>query len=95
MLSKRHVTIRTGEAGHPILAEPSRGASPGWPRWNRLLQDASGFIATAEDEMQTYFDDRTEAWQETERAETFQELLNSLTELRQLVNNRLDECPKR
>src|SRR5216683_8357206 len=47
-------------------------------RWHALLDQARLSLARARDEMQAYYDDRSEAWQEGERAATLQERLDTL-----------------
>lgn len=56
----------------PIASMPSQ------ERWNALLEAARAYIETAQGEMQSYFDDRSEEWQESERGETIQERLTQL-----------------
>jgi hypothetical protein len=61
---------------------------PGEARWTKAFQHAAMLVATTVSEMEEYYDARSEAWQESERGETFadrlsaaQELLSSLDEL--------------
>lgn len=56
----------------PIPTLPSR------TRWQALLEHARHALETARDEMQTYYDDRSETWQDGERAAILQEQLDSL-----------------
>jgi hypothetical protein len=51
---------------------------PAAPRWNALLEAARASIETARDEMQSYFDDRSEEWQEGERGQAMQERIEQL-----------------
>ena len=46
---------------------------PGWPRWNATFRMAHSLIDGAVSEMQDYFDERLETWQESERGENHQE----------------------
>ena len=41
----------------------------GWPRWNAAIEAARELVERTVEEMQEYFDDRSEDWQESERAE--------------------------
>jgi hypothetical protein len=56
----------------PIPTLPSRA------RWHALLDQARCALEGARDEMQTYYDDRSEAWQQGERAATLQDQLDHL-----------------
>jgi hypothetical protein len=51
---------------------------PSRARWQALLAQARLFLETARDEMQAYYDDRSEAWQQGDRAATLQDQLDSL-----------------
>ena len=51
---------------------------PDTPRWNALLDAARANIETARGEMQTYFDERSEEWQEGDRGQTMQERIEQL-----------------
>jgi hypothetical protein len=51
---------------------------PGWPRWNATFRMAHGLIDGAVSEMQDYYDDRSDAWQESDRGEDHQERIASV-----------------
>ncbi len=57
---------------------PSLPTLPSHARWQALLAQARLFLETARDEMQAYDDDRSEAWQQGERAATLQEHLDTV-----------------
>lgn len=59
----------------PIPTLPSRA------RWHALLAQARLSLETARDEMQAYHDDRSEAWQQGERAAALQDHLDALAQL--------------
>ena len=59
----------------PIPTLPSRA------RWHALLGPGPTALETARDEIQAYHDDRSDAWQEGERAAALQEHLDALTQL--------------
>jgi len=71
--------------GLPLL--PAIANIPGHARWNAMLLYAQTLLNDAADEMQEYHDDRSEQWQESEKAE---ELLAKL-ELLQGVADQLQE----
>ena len=62
-------------AAAPIPTLPSR------PRWHALVAQARLSLETARDEMQAYHDDRSEAWQQGERAAALQDHLDALAQL--------------
>ena len=51
--------------GLPAL--PAISTMPGVARWNTALLHAAQILSTVQSEMESYFDDRTELWQESER----------------------------
>ena len=59
-------------ATRPIPSMPSK------ERWQALLDAARANLATAQAEMQSYFEDRSEEWQESEKGEAFQERLTQI-----------------
>ena len=76
--------IRQAEARNRERAEkglpaaPPVSTMPGTARWNALLAQARAAIGTAQEEMQAYFDDRSEEWQEGERGEAMQARIDAL-----------------
>ena len=56
---------------------PAITTMPGWPRWNASLNTARELVERTVEEMQDYFDDRSDTWQESERGEDHQERLAS------------------
>jgi len=64
----RQVTLAS--KGLPAL--PVIATMPGWPRWNASFASAQELIAETLCQMQDYFEDRSESWQEGERGEDHQ-----------------------
>jgi len=62
----------------PLPAIPS---IPGNARWNAALRQAKWFVETTAGEMQEYYEERSEPWQESERGTTFEERLNAVQEM--------------
>jgi hypothetical protein len=52
---------------------------PGYRRWNKAVASACQLLEIIRDEMQDYYDQRSERWQESERGEDFQERIESLS----------------
>lgn len=65
------------EKGLPPL--PRLSTVPGNARWTKILERAAVLLSTVVDERDAYRDDRSEAWQESERAETFQEITDAIS----------------
>jgi hypothetical protein len=62
---------------------------PGRARWQALLTQARLALETAHDEMHAYYEDRSEAWQQGERAAALAEQIDQL----EVVLNDLDALP--
>ena len=79
----RELNAKGLPGGAPIPSMPSA------VRWNALLDQAESLLQTLADEMSSYWDDRSEAWQESDRGEemqqkiaTAEEVLDALREVR-------------
>jgi hypothetical protein len=60
---------------------PAIPTMPGTARWRALESQASVALSSVRDEMQEYFDDRSVAWQESERGEEFSARLDSIRDV--------------
>lgn len=77
---------RTRQTQARLAEQQAKGLPPAAPmptlpshaRWHALIAQARLCVETARDEMQGYIDDRSEAWQEGERAAVLQERLDQL-----------------
>ena len=65
--------------GLPAL--PAIPTMPGRARWDAMIEQAHTLLSEAVDEMQSYHDDRTEQWQESERAEALLATMEFLQEV--------------
>lgn len=54
---------------------------PSWARWRALIAQAQGLLQTAVEEMTSYGDERSEAWQESARAEELREQIAALEQI--------------
>ena len=68
------------QKGLPPL--PAIPTLPGNARWAAMLGQARMLLCEAAQEMQSYHDDRSEAWQQSDRA---QELLDRMEQLEELI----------
>jgi hypothetical protein len=74
---QRQVVLRQLEAkGLPAL--PAIPAMPGWRRWNQAMAHAENLVTVVQGEMESYYDDRSEAWRQSDRGEEFQQKLQDL-----------------
>ena len=66
------------QKGLPML--PAIPTLPGNVRWRAMIEQAQALLSAATEEMQTYHDDRSEQWQESDRGAQFLDKLESLQE---------------
>ncbi len=67
---------------------PAGAAIPTMPsmaRWRALAEQAERILKALQDEMEDYRDDRSEQWQESDKASTFQEAIDRVAEALQTV----------
>ncbi len=69
--------------GLPAL--PAISTIPGATRWRQAITNATVPLSMVAEEMESYFDDRSEAWQESDKGETFREHLDAICEARDMV----------
>ena len=60
---------------------------PSMTRWKALHDQARAALQAIQDEMQAYYDDRSEQWQESDRAQQFQEILDRVGDAYQAVDD--------
>lgn len=61
--------------------QPSRiSLKPGYRRWQMLLADAQRRVQATAEEMQSYYDERSEKWRE-ERGEEFMDRLDAVLDI--------------
>jgi hypothetical protein len=56
-------------------------ATPGHARWNKAIRITDALLAAVCGEMQRYYNDRSEHWQDGERGEAFQERLDAIVDV--------------
>ena len=64
-----------------LPAAPAIATLPGEKRWRALLENAHAALVCAHEEMQAYYDERSEVWQESQRGETLLERIEILESL--------------
>jgi hypothetical protein len=63
-----------------VPALPGVATIPGHPRWEALTRQADLLLRTTLEEMQAYYDQRSESWQESERGAEFLERVQAIEE---------------
>lgn len=56
-------------------------SAPGQRRWKAMTAGALSLLETAVAEMEIYYEERSERWQEGHRAEALSEMMESLSEI--------------
>jgi hypothetical protein len=69
---------RCAQAGKIVQAADPIPSAPGPRRWKATLNKASVLLDCAMREMQGYFDQHSEAWQESQPGESLTEMLESV-----------------
>lgn len=69
--------------GLPTL--PAIPTLPGTARWQAALAQAHHLLEAICTEMQTYADERSDAWQQSERAQEFTERLDALEAIHEAI----------
>jgi hypothetical protein len=68
-------------AAKGLPALPALPTVPGYSRWRHAVEQARALLETVQAEMEDYAEQRSEQWQETERAETFNEQMDGIADL--------------
>lgn len=71
---------RKEQEGKGLPPLPTVATLPGHRRWQALLRQADLLLRTVQEEMQDYFHERSETWQQGERGEAFLESLQAVQE---------------
>jgi hypothetical protein len=79
---RRQAAARLQERADPRLPSlPAISSIPARVRWNAVIRRCADLLALIRDESASYYDDRSEAWQEGERGEAHTEQVEALTEI--------------
>jgi hypothetical protein len=84
---QRQRDARTAALVNNAPPPPAVATMPGIHRWKALHDQARAAIQIMAEEMRGYYDDRSEQWQESDRGEAFQEMIDRADELRQTVED--------
>jgi len=75
---RRAAAVKAQAAIAPLPALPALPTIPGDARWRIAMQHSYCLAEQTIEQMNEYFNDRREAWQEGERGEDFQERTEAL-----------------
>ena len=79
---KRRDAARDEELrGKGLPPMPLISTMPGTRRWKGMLDLARALVQGVCDERESYYDDRSEEWQESERGETFQQHSDEIADM--------------
>ena len=66
---RQALTRQSEQAAKGLPALPAIPSLPGHARWRGMISQAQMLLSTASEEMASYFEDRSEAWQDSAQAE--------------------------
>ena len=85
--ARREQVRQVGLAAKGLPALPTISSLPGWSRWNASFQAAHQLMAESLSEMQDYFEERSESWQESQRGEDYQEKIASVEAIQEALSD--------
>ena len=86
-LERQKAALRALIAAKNIPVGAAVRAIPSTLRWKALSEQAQNILQTLQSEMDAYHDERSEAWQESEKGEAFQETIERVAEALESVQN--------
>jgi hypothetical protein len=84
--ARREQALRDQAKERGLPALPPLPTLPGTARWNAALALAYRLVEEVGEQMQTYFDDRSPSWQESERARDFMDRLEAVEVAREALD---------
>jgi len=78
---RRSQALAALQAAKGLPPLPAIATIPGWPRWRQLLAQMEQAARDMHEQMQSYHDERTDEWQESDKAEDFSEKMNAIEAL--------------
>lgn len=84
---RRQAEARKAPPGPGLPVLPPIATRPGPARWGALTRQAARLLQVVEEEMDAYYEQRSEAWQDSERGESFRERLEAVQEAQLAVDD--------
>jgi len=78
--------LRCREQARAARGRAPLPSQPGRRRWASLCGQALSLVEQMAQEMEVYYDQRSEAWQDSERGEAFTEVMESLTQIAEALS---------
>ena len=88
---RRDQTIKALQHAKGLMPLPAIATIPGWSRWRQVLGLVEQALREVHDQMQTYYDDRSEDWQDSDKAQEFNDTMDAVEELVDKVAECRDE----
>jgi hypothetical protein len=66
------------EAAKGLAPLPPIATIPGWRRWRQVIEQVEQALREVHEQMQSYYDDRSEEWQSSDKAEEFTTKMESV-----------------
>ena len=82
---RRDQTLTVLQQAKGLTPLPSIPTMPGWSRWRQVLGLAEQALREVHEQMNTYYDDRSQEWQESDKAQEFTDRMDAGEELLQQV----------
>lgn len=81
----KHPQLATGT----LTALPGSSQIPGTVRWRQAIVQVQELLEMVEQEMQDYYDQRSDKWQEGDKGDSFQSRIDAIAESREKVEDLL------
>ncbi len=79
------------EAAKGLAPLPAIATMPGWHRWRQVLGQVEQALREVHDQMQSYYDERTDDWMESDRGNEFEAKVDLVESLADQAAECLDE----
>jgi hypothetical protein len=76
--SQSHAALQAAKGLPPL---PAVATIPGWRRWRQVLAQAEDALRNVHEQMQAYYDERSDDWLESDKAQEFTDRIEALEEL--------------
>ena len=76
--TEAHAALEAAKGLPPL---PAVATIPGWRRWRQVLAQAEQALRSVHEQMQSYYDERSDDWLESDKAEQFTERMDAVEEL--------------
>ena len=85
--AKKYESVAQKQAAYRLRCKERKGAlgntvaeDPGRKSWKAILRSALSLVEQTSEQMQGYYDARSEAWQDSERGQAFTEAMESVAD---------------